>query len=120
MSRFRSKRWVGLALWCAAACAGCSQSAEDFASKDAFGDYVLENCVRSESHFNPRPMHLSTLQDLTGEPQEISDVNETTRKWHFEFPDGSKDLYVVLEPGASWQTESPKVFVDVHRSGLLR
>ncbi len=99
---------------------GCSKSADDFTTKEGFADYLLSRCLRKESHFNPRPMYLHTLKGITGEPKSVADVDESTQKWQFDFDDGSMDVFVVLEPGASWVAEYPKVFVDVHRSGLLR
>ncbi len=100
--------------------AGCSRSADDFSSKQGFSDHLLANCLRSESEFNPRPMRLRALKEITGEPKAIADVDESTQRWEFEFDDGGMDVYVVLEPGASWLADSPKVFVDVQRSGLMR
>ncbi|MDA7977790.1 MAG: hypothetical protein MPJ50_03340 [Pirellulales bacterium] len=120
MLRHRFQFYLALAALTCALISGCSQkTAEDFSTKEGFSQYLRANCVRSESHFNPRPMRLKTLRTMTGEPVAVADVDKATQMWQFDFKDGTMDLYVVLEPGASWRDKSPKVFIDMHRTGLL-
>jgi hypothetical protein len=99
-------------LGCLAALTICGCGAE---TKDAFAERVRAACTRSESRVSPKTMELSALQAICGRTPQVSPLDDQTRQWLFEFPDGAVELPVLTDAGQSWDERNPRVFVLVNR-----
>jgi hypothetical protein len=84
-------------------------------TKHDFVERIRTACTRSESRVSPKAMELRTLQAICGRTPQISQMDEQTRRWLFEFPDGAVELPVLSDAGSDWSHPNPRVFVLVSR-----
>jgi hypothetical protein len=82
-------------------------------TKQSFADRVRQACTRSESRVSPKTMELAALQEICGRQPKVSDVDEHSRNWRFDFPDGAVELPVLADAGSDWNQPNPRVFVLV-------
>jgi hypothetical protein len=82
-------------------------------TKDRFAERVRTACTRSESRVSPKTMELETLKTVCGRTPRVSELDEQTRRWLFEFPDGGVELPVLTDAGSDWTQPNPRVFVLV-------
>ncbi len=92
------------------AAVGCG---DNIRSKDQLLTRLFEECKRSQSRMTPAPMRLSTLHGIVSDPDSVVQVDEKEQQWAYQFPDGTVEFSVMVEPGHHWTDEDPRVFVNL-------
>ena len=89
---------------------GCgSETSQEFAER------IRAACTRSESRVSPKTMDLAALRAVCGREPQVTEADEQTRRWLFEFPDGAVEMPVLTDAGSDWNESNPRVFVLVGR-----
>jgi hypothetical protein len=93
--------------------AGCGDG-----GREAFVKRVRSAATHHESRSNPLPLARSQLVSVCGTPDFEVEVDARTHSWVYEFPDGSVEIPVLVQPGHDWSQDDPEVFVDLPRISL--